>query len=363
MHIIDAIVLAKLLSTPPARRVLLHTNRYRSEEGDQRNEIDLRELAGRVRTPPDGLVGEVAQARHEAERLLKLGAERGYEALAFDHAAYPAVLATIADPPPVLWLHGDRAVFTRTSVAIVGSRAGSSYACEVAQRLGTELSDRGVTVVSGLARGVDGAAHRGALLGPGGTIAVLGSGLDVIYPPEHVALARSIVSDGAVVTEYPPGVPPLAFHFPRRNRIISGLVRAVVVVEASQRSGSLITARCAADQGREVMAVPGNVLTGRSRGGHALIKDGAKVVETADDILEEIGPGAWGAPNGHVGTAEEAEPLLLLMDRGESYDLDTLAALSGLGGGDLLARVLELELQGRIVRSGVGRFSRSWGWW
>ena len=249
VHIIDAIVLAKLLSTPPARRVLLHTNRYRSEEGDQRNEIDLRELAGRVRTPPDGLVGEVAQARHEAERLLKLGAERGYEALAFDHAAYPAVLATIADPPPVLWLHGDRAVFTRTSVAIVGSRAGSSYACEVAQRLGTELSDRGVTVVSGLARGVDGVAHRGALLGPGGTIAVLGSGLDVIYPPEHVALARSIVSDGAVVTEYPPGMPPLAFHFPRRNRIISGLVRAVVVVEASQRSGSLITARCGGGSG------------------------------------------------------------------------------------------------------------------
>ena len=293
--------------------------------------------------------------------MLKVGAERGYDALAFDHAAYPSVLATIADPPPVLWLHGDRAVFRRTAVAIVGSRAGSPYACEVAQRLGTELSDRGVTVVSGLARGVDGAAHRGALLGSGGTIAVLGSGLDVIYPPEHVALARAIVSDGAVVSEYPPGVPPLAFHFPRRNRVISGLVRAVVVVEASERSSSLITARCAADQGREVMAVPGNVLTGRSRGGHALIKDGAKVVETADDILDEIGPGAWGAPNVHVGTAEEAEPLLLLMDRGESYDLDTLAALSGLSSGDLLARVLELELQGRIVRSGVGGFSRSWG--
>ena len=135
----------------------------------------------------------------------------------------------------------------------------------------------------------------------------------------------------------------------------------MVVVEAGARSGSLITARYAAEQGREVMAVPGNVLGGRNAGGHALIRDGAAIVETEDDILEEIGPGAWGAPNGHVGTAEEAEPLFLLMDRGESYDLDTLAALSGLGSGDLLARVLELELQGRIVRSGVGRFSRSWG--
>ena len=195
--------------------------------------------------------------------------------------------------------------------------------------------------------------------GPGGTIVVLGSRLDAIYPPEHVELARAIVSDGAVVSKCPPGAPPLAFHFPRHNRIISGLARAVVIVEVSGRSGSTITARCAADQGREVMAVPGNALTGRSRGGHALIKDGAKVVETADDILEEIGPGAWEVPSGRPGTAKEAEPLLRLMDRGESYDLDTLAALSGLGGGDLLAWVLEFELQGRIVRSWVGRFSRS----
>ena len=198
-------------------------------------------------------------------------------------------------------------------------------------------------------------------MGPGGTIAVLRSGLDAIYPPEHVELAWAIVSDAAVVSECPPGTSPLAFHFPRRNQLISGLTRAVVVVEASERSGLLITARCAADQGREIMAVPGNILTGRSRGGHTLLKDGAKVVETADDILEEIGPGVWGVPSGCPETVEEAEPLFVLMDRGERYDLDTLAALSDLGGGNVLARVLELELQGRIVRSGVGRFSRSWG--
>ena len=244
------------------------------------------------------------------------------------------------------------------SVAIVGSRAGSPYACEIAERLASELSDRGITVVSGLARGVDAAAHRGALGGCGRTVAVLGSGVDVVYPPEHVPLARSIASAGVVVSELGPGTAPLPLHFPRRNRIISGLSLAVVVVEASERSGSLITARLAADQGREVMAVPGNVLTGRSRGGHALIKDGAKVVENADDILEEIGPHVRGRGQKMPQMPDQADSLLRLMDREESYDVDRLAALSGLDGAALLPRLLELELRGWLVRSSAGRFSR-----
>ena len=176
------------------------------------------------------------------------------------------------------------------AVAIVGSRAASAVALETAARLAADLAARGITVVSGLARGVDSAAHRGALE-TGRTIAVLGSGLDRIYPREHAALADEIARAGLVVSEYPPGTPPLPFHFPMRNRLISGLSRAVVVIEASEKSGSLITAACALEQGRDVMAVPGNVLSGRNRGGHALIRDGAKIVECADDIVEELGLG------------------------------------------------------------------------
>ena len=187
-----------------------------------------------------------------------------------------------------------------------------------------------------------------------------GCGVDVIYPPEHGKLLRDVVSAGAVAGELPPGEPPRAYHFPRRNRLISGLSLAVVVVEASERSGSLITARCAAEQGREVMAVPGNVLAGRSRGGHALIRDGARIVENVDDILEEICPEAR-SPQGSGECHAEAEDdeLLRRMDRGETYDLDELAALTRLDRTALASRVVELEIEGRLARSDSGRFSRS----
>ena len=174
--------------------------------------------------------------------------------------------------------------------------------------------------MSGLACGVDGAAHRGGLEGRGGTVGVLGCGLDVVYPPEHWQLISAVRSRGAVVSEFGPSVPPLRFNFPRRNRIISGLSVAVVVVEANDRSGSLITAHCAAEQGREVMAVPGSVLGGRNRGGHALIRDGAKVVETADDILEEIEGGRQYAVTGPGDPSEDSaggDPLLRTMDAGQ----------------------------------------------
>ena len=209
--------------------------------------------------------------------------------------------------------------------------------------------------MSGLARGVDAAAHQGALAVDGRTVAVLGSGVDTVYPPEHRGLAAEIVRRGALVSELPPGTTPRPAHFPRRNRLISGLSRAVVVVEAAERSGSLITARLAAEQGREVMAVPGNVLSGRNRGAHALLKDGAKLVEDVDDILDEI---QLGDGCGQVPRDAAIDPLLRLLVRGDSYDLDQLIALSGLDGPTLLPLLLDLELNGHVRRGDGGQFSR-----
>jgi DNA processing protein len=227
----------------------------------------------------------------------------------------------------------------------------------VAERLGGDLAARGVVVVSGLARGVDSAAHRGALLAGGKTIGVLGSGADVVYPPEHEALAREVVRDGALVSDLLPGTSPRPAFFPRRNRIISGLVRAVVVIEAGEKSGSLITARCALEQGRDVLAVPGSVLGERNRGSHALLRDGARLVETADDILDElgieIGAAATAAP-----TTSAGDPVLDVMLPGEPFDIGEISARSGLPVANLLPRLLTLELRGAVRRAPGGRFLR-----
>src|SRR5262245_56684830 len=235
---------------------------------------------------------ECAASRLDEARHVREEAQRnGIRVLAWFDARFPALLGAITDGPPALWYQGQLNALDGPMVAIVGSRAASAVALETATRLAADLASRGITVVSGLARGVDSAAHRGAMK-TGRTVAVLGSGLDRMYPPEHVDLAREIAEQGAVVSEYAPGTPPFHSNFPMRNRLISGLSRAVVVIEASENSGSLITASCALEQGREVMAVPGNVLTGRNRGGHALIRDGAKIVESADDIVEDLGLGS-----------------------------------------------------------------------
>jgi len=243
------------------------------------------------------------------------------------------------------------------AVAIVGSRAASPYAIAVADRLAADLAARGVVVVSGLARGVDSSAHRGALTA-GATVAVLGSGVDVMYPPEHAPLAREIEKNGAVVSELVPGTPPMRWFFPLRNRIISGLSRAVVVIEASEKSGSLITARCALEQGRDVLAVPGNVLSGRNRGAHALLRDGAKIVESADDILEELGIGEPALRRATGSAAGCTDPILACLTPGEPSDLDALAERSGLSPSRLLPRLFELELEGSVARVGGGRFVR-----
>ena len=198
---------------------------------------------------------------------------------------FPPRLREIPDPPARLWIKGDARTLGRTSVAIVGSRRASPGSLDIARRLAWDLAGIGLTIISGLARGCDAAAHRGSLEAGGTTIAVLGSGPDVIYPPEHDALADQIARHGAVISEFPPGSPPLPNHFRQRNRLISGLGHGVIVIEANDRSGSLITAGCALAQGREVMVVPGTVLSGRNRGGHQLIRDGAALVENAEDVL------------------------------------------------------------------------------
>lgn len=289
-----------------------------------------------------------------ASVALARGADCGLHLIPWDDASYPAALSAIADPPPALWVRGNLAALTSRAVAIVGSRAGSPYALAVAERLAADLSARGIVVVSGLARGVDSAAHRGAVAAKGATLAILGCGADVIYPAEHRELAREIQAAGAIVSELVPGTPPQKQFFPLRNRIISGLSRAVLIVEAGERSGSLITARCALEQGREVLAVPGNVLSGRNRGGHALLKDGAKIVESADDILEELG-----LPSSIGRKANEPEDAVLAgLPAGESCDLDVIAERTGLRSARLLPRLFELELAGLIRRVGGGKFAR-----
>lgn len=326
---------------------------------------ELRERSGALATledaifvcAPDADVGAVAdEARQLAASLLAAASRSGIDVIRVDDDGYPPLLRAIRDPPPVLWVRGSIAALSRPAVAIVGSRAASPYALEVASRLAAELAGRGIAVVSGLARGADGAAHRGCLAAGGVTVGVLGSGLDRIYPPEHADLAASICQAGVLVSELGPGAPPLPEHFPLRNRLISGISLAVLVVEASEKSGSLITARYALEQGRDVMAVPGSVLSGRNRGSHALLKDGAQVVETADDILEGLGwPAAPSAP-GEARKLQKPDPLLDRLAPGETYDLDALATIFALPGPRLLARITEWEMQGRLVRTAGGRY-------
>ena len=289
-------------------------------------------------------------------------ASHGIHVVGWNEPAFPSALLTLSDVPPALWYRGRLDVLNTTAVAVVGSRAASPIAIETATRIASDLASRGITVVSGLARGVDSAAHRGALQ-TGRTAAVLGSGFDHMYPAEHESLAAEIAIDGIVLSEYPPDTPPLPLLFPLRNRLISGLSRAVVVIEANEKSGSLITAACALEQGREVMAVPGNVLSGRSRGAHALIRDGAKIVECADDIVEELcGLAPRGQPRetalSSTSSGVSDDPIVGGMEAGHAYDVDGLAELSGLANVQLLSRLIDLELQGRVRRVGGGRFMR-----
>jgi DNA processing protein len=248
---------------------------------------------------------------------------------------------------------GDTAHLSKPAIAIVGSRAATPHGLEMSRRIARDLASAGFVIVSGLARGIDSVAHAAALDAGGTTVAVLGCGVDRIYPPEHAELARSIRSAGAVVSEFPPLCPPLPRHFPLRNRIISGLSHAVVVVEASEKSGALITASAAVEQGREVFVVPGPVASGRNRGAHLLIRDGAKLAENGNDVLEEIGRPVIAGPTSELTHSPAALPDTV------DFTVDELAERSGERPGVVLARLLELELSGQIQRIGGGRFVKT----
>ena len=267
------------------------------------------------------------------------------------------MLLEIADPPPLLYLRGQTALLEKSGLAIVGSRNASPQGLANAEGFARAFSDAGLTIISGLALGVDAAAHRGGLSGSGSTIAVLGTGADSLYPASNRKLGEEIANRGLLVSEFPVGTPPVAANFPRRNRLISGLARGCLVVEAAVSSGSLITARQAGEQGREVFAIPGSIHSPLSRGCHLLIKQGAKLVESAADVLEELGaekPTMSGSIPKQSGVDNE---LLLHM----GYDICTLDALvsrSRLTVDAVSAMLLNLELEGKIASLPGGRFQR-----
>lgn len=282
-------------------------------------------------------------------------AQPGNSLMTLADADYPQALLQIADPPALLFCKGRRELLAQPALGVVGSRNATPQGLRDAEAFAHALSDAGLTIVSGLALGIDAAAHRGGLAGAGSSIAVVGTGLDRVYPAKNKALAHRLAENGLIVSEFPLGTPPLPHHFPRRNRLISGLSRGVLVVEAAPDSGSLITARVAVEQGREVFAIPGSIHSPLARGCHALIKQGAKLVESAADILDEL---AWArrlAPPAFAETG--ADPVLDAFD-GAPASLDVLALRTGLTLDALSAKLLALELEGRIAPLPGGRYQK-----
>lgn len=272
---------------------------------------------------------------------------------------YPPLLRQLNDPPSVLRVEGDRALLSRPGIAVVGSRAASAYGVNAARLLARQIARAGLVVFSGLARGIDGAAHEEALEVGGATVAILGTGLDLTYPRHHRKLRERIGREGAVATEFVPGTPPHKTNFPVRNRIIAGLSLGVVVVEASARSGSLITARLASEQGREVFAVPGSIFSGRAEGPHRLIQSGAKLLHSIDDLFEELEGIAQAAllPTSPIHSGDAAI-LLEEIPLEEARHVDWLASQMAWESGRLAAALLELELCGSIRAMPGARYVR-----
>lgn len=306
-------------------------------------------------------------AREQAEAEMEAAAKMGAKLICLSEAAYPAVLRALDDAPPVLSFLGDSAALTAPGAGIVGARNASANGRRFAENLAAAIAEAGFAVISGMARGIDTAAHQGAL--PGLSIAVLAGGVDVVYPPENADLHKRLQENGAVVSEMPLGTVPQARHFPRRNRLISGLSLGVIIVEAARRSGSLITARFAAEQGREVFAVPGSPLDPRASGCNHLIREGATLIESAEQVLQDLGkfshralqapPEPWEATPTDIESAGDrerrdieellgAEPLLV----------DELIRLSGLPVAVVQSALLDLELAGRIERHPGNRVAR-----
>ena len=337
-------------------------------------QLGSEKLADALQAEPPALAALLQTTRD----WLQAGSDRRIATLG--DAAYPAALLNIEDPPLMLYMLGtlceraDTAATLARSLAIVGSRNPTPQGENNARQFAKAFGEAGLCVVSGLALGIDGAAHDGALLGGGETIAVVGTGLDRVYPKKHLALAHRIARQGMLVSEFPLGTPPLTANFPKRNRIISGLSLGTLVVEAALKSGSLITARLAAEQGKEVFAIPGSIHSPQSRGCHALIKQGAKLVEVAQDVLEELRLTPVGADR----DGGAAPDLLVMADGADADDaqpgsrqgallsalgfdpvsLDALQARCGLPTAQLQAQLLELELDGALARLPGGLFQR-----
>jgi DNA processing protein len=327
----------------------------------------LEVLAGRPGRRRAGHRGAAVPDWRGVEADLAWLAAPGRHLVTWSMPDYPPLLRQIADPPPVLFVQGDRDTLGAPQLAMVGSRCASPAGLETAHCLSAQLAGCGLVVTSGLALGVDAASHRGAIAGGGRTLAVAANGLDIVYPRGHRRLAAQVADNGALISEFPPGTAPLARHFPRRNRLISGLALGVVVVEAARRSGSLITARLAGEQGREVFAVPGPIQSPLAWGCHHLIRQGAKLVENVGDILEELAfDGLPVAVN--LAAGGSAEPILgldaaqtkvleSLADRATS--VDSVVERSGLTADTVCSILLALELRGLVAPVAGGAYCRA----
>ena len=328
--------------------------------------------AGSMRLRAAGLSHPVIAALREADspgvaRDLEWLQQPGNHILTWQHPRYPPLLAQLPDPPPLLYVHGDVSLLCEPQLAMVGSRNPTASGSQTATDFARHLAAAGLVITSGLAMGIDTASHQGALDAGAPTIAVMGTGLDRVYPASNRDLARRIAECGALVSEFPIGTPPLAENFPRRNRIISGLSLGTLVVEAALRSGSLISARLAAEQGREVFAIPGSIHNPLARGCHHLIRQGAKLVETAQDIIDELGPLAGACQPQRIDTApacdEPGQPteeyMQLLEKMGfDPVPVDRLVTRCGLTPAEVSSMLLQLEMDGYVASNPGGIYSR-----
>lgn len=315
-----------------------------------------------------------AHLSHEVIQTLKHGpalelldqvnawiAIEGNHLITWSDADYPQSLLQIVDPPPVLYFRGRKELLASPAIAIVGSRNASPQGIENAENFARALADAGLTIISGLALGIDAAAHRGGIKGQASSLAVIGTGMDRVYPAAHRELAHQLAEKGGILSEFPLGTPPIAANFPRRNRLISGLARGCLVVEATLSSGSLITARFALEQGREVFALPGSIHSPFSKGCHKLIKEGAKLVESVQDILDELNwrPSSTMVNNVSTGANISSEAAQLLAALGhDPASIDTLCERSKLSVERVLALLLELELANRVKKLAGGLYQQ-----
>jgi len=324
------------------------------------------EQVGTLRKAALAAIGGEERSRAATMMLQKVRAA-GLFLLCWDDPAFPPLLRAIHDPPVLLYVKGEVAAIASAAIAVVGARAASTYGLQMAERFAGDLARRGITIVSGMALGIDSAAHAGAVAAGGKTVAVLGCGLDIVYPAQNRKLFESIAATGALVSEYPPGTPPDSFRFPARNRIISGLSLGVIVVEAARRSGSLITAQLALEQGREVFAIPGRIDSGKSEGTHRLLQDGAKLIHSVADIMDELTVGQP-SPGDHPRAADpgNAAPMdldpagRLVLTTLDVYpqSVDAIIVATGLPARQVTEQLLLLELRGLVEPLPGGQYHR-----